>query len=241
MQAAQLLVQVDQAGGDTRKAAVAGEGLRGHLHSALQGVCEVLEAGGGGACLSQGVELLLGLLDLLAGFGLGILDGGLGHLAADAQHFAPERQVVDDAGVVGGVGGRRRAVHQVGEVAQTPQVLERRVAPEPLHQHDRLGQLAFTDVFLHCRKEALVERLEEVTALQPVAQPLVGRVVEQHGPQQGLFSFEVVGRGGDGLAGRRARQSESGYVHRRGYTPRYVRRGRTGGRIRGLSPFICVL
>ena len=76
-----------------------------------------LEAGGGAAGLGQGVELLLGLLDLVAGFGLGVLDGGVGHLAADTQHLAPEGQVVDDAGVVGGVGGGGRAVHQVGEVA----------------------------------------------------------------------------------------------------------------------------
>ena len=236
MQPAELLVQVDQPGGHARQSAVAREGLRSHLDCALQRVGEGLEAGGGAAGLGQGVELLLGLLDLVAGFGLCVLDGGVGHLAADTQHLAPEGQVVDDAGVVGGVGGRRRTVYQVGEIAQAAQVLERRVAPEPLHQHDGLGQLALADILLHRGEQALVEGLVEVTALQPVAQPLVGGVVEQHRTQQGLFGFQIVGGGGDRLAGRRTGKAEGGDVHRLGYTRRLRQRRSDGPSQNGLIP-----
>ncbi len=238
---AELLVQVDQPCGHPRQTAVVGKGLRRHLHGALQGVGEALEAGGGAAGLGQGVELLFGLLDLLAGFGLGVLHRRLGHLARDAQHLAAQRQVVDDAGVIGGVGRRRRTVHQVVEVAQTAQVLERRIAPEPFHQADGLGQLALANGLLHGAEQALVERLVEVATLQPIAQPLIGRVVEQDRAQERLFGFEIVGRGRNGLARRRTRKAESGDVHRHSYSLRLRHIRGLVSRSSRLSPFIALL
>jgi hypothetical protein len=58
--------------------------------------------------------------------------------------------------------GSASSVDQVGEVAHPAQLLERRVALEPLDQHDRFGQLTLADVVGDRRVEALVKRLVEV-------------------------------------------------------------------------------
>jgi hypothetical protein len=118
VQAADLLVQVDQAGGEAGQAAVAAVGLGGHGDRALQGGGEADEAGRDAAGLGEFEQLLFGLLDLVAGVELGVaLLGEGGDVPADADQVAPQRQVVDRAGVVRGVGGRRGAVDEVGEIA----------------------------------------------------------------------------------------------------------------------------
>ena len=108
MQAAQHLVEVGQAGGEARQAAVAAVGLGRHVHRARPGRRRRSdEAAGGAAGLGQGVELLLGRLDLVAGGESRVaLGGGDGDLAADADQVAAQRQVVDHPAIVGRVGGR---------------------------------------------------------------------------------------------------------------------------------------
>ena len=89
MQAAQLLVEVDQAGGEAREAAVAAVGLRRHLHRAGEGLGELDQAAGRGARFGQGVELLLGALDLVPRGAVRVAGGGVGgDLAADADQVA---------------------------------------------------------------------------------------------------------------------------------------------------------
>ena len=130
MQPAELPVEVDQAGGNARQLPVPLEGLRRHLHRPVQGVGEGDEALGRPTGLRQGEKLLLGLFDLVAGRQFGVRGGFGGDLSADAYQIPPERQVIDGAGVVGGVGRRRRPVHKVGEIAHAAQFLERGVAAE---------------------------------------------------------------------------------------------------------------
>ena len=65
--------------------------------------------------------------DLVDGgrFGLGrVLDD----VSADADQVAAQRQIIDDASVVGRIGRRRRAVHKVGEIAQAAELLACRCA-----------------------------------------------------------------------------------------------------------------
>ncbi len=196
MQAAQLLVQVDQAGGQAGQAAIAAEGLGRHLHRAAQRVGEGHEPGRDRAGLGQAVELLFGALDLIAGAAVG--GGGPdGDLAADADQVAAQGQVVDQPAIFGGVGPWRGAVHQIGQIAQPAQLIEGGVLAEPLHHHDRLGQLALLDVLFDGREQPGVERLIEVARLQLVAQPLEHAVVEQQRAQQGLLGFQIVRRVSD--------------------------------------------
>ncbi len=90
VQAADHLVQIGEAGGDAGQAAVAAVGLCRHLDRALQGVGEGDEAGGALAGLGQGVERLLGDLDLVLGGMLLVAGGRLGDLAADADQVAAQ-------------------------------------------------------------------------------------------------------------------------------------------------------
>src|SRR5207244_1869815 len=117
--------------------------------------------------------------------------GGGGDLPADADEVAAQGQVVDGAGVVRRVGGRRRAVDQDGQIADAAQLLERRVAAELFGKEDRLSQLTLANLGLDGGEQALVERLEEVPRLQVVAQPFEGGVVVEQGAQQGLFRLDV--------------------------------------------------
>ncbi|MNE14209.1 hypothetical protein D3C80_1070750 [compost metagenome] len=197
MQAAQLAIQVDQAGGQTSQLALALIGLARHFHGPGQGGGEVDETRRRLARLGQGIEGLFGLFDLLVGgrIGVGRL---LDHLAADADQVAAQRQVIDDASIVGRIGGRRRAVDQVGQVAQAAELMKRRVLLEALHQDGRLGQQALTDVILDRLEQPLVEGLVHVRAAQTVAQPLEHGVVEHQRAQQRLLRLQVMGHGRDG-------------------------------------------
>ncbi len=202
VQAADLGVQVDQVAGQARHAAVAAVGLGGHLDRAAQGVAEADETGAGRAALGQGVELLFGRLDLVAGRQLDVVladaaVGGGGDLAADADQVAAQGQVEDRAGVVADIGGGRGAVDQVGQVAQAAQFLEGRIVLELVRQQDGLGQLALADMGLDRLEQPLVEGLVEVAALQAVGQALIGRVVVQQHAQQRLFGLQVVRRDRD--------------------------------------------
>jgi hypothetical protein len=157
----------------------------------------------GPARLGQIVELLLGRLDLLLGGRFDVAGGFGGDLAAQADQLAAKRQVVDDPAVVCGVGGRGRAVDQVGKIAEAAQLVEGGIGLEPLHDDDGLGQHAAADVLLGYAVEPTVERLVKVARVQLVAQPLIGAVVEQDGAQKRLLGFQAVrGAGGNGGFGR---------------------------------------
>ncbi len=198
VQAAQHLVEIDEAGAEAGHAAVARIGLGGHVDGAADGVGERDEAAGGRAGLGQGIELLFGGLDLVAGGAVGVDHRLVGDIAADADQLAAQGQVVDHPGIVDDIGRRRGPVDQVGQIAQAAQLLEGGIAAEAFHEHDRLGQLALADVLLHGGEQPGVERLVEVVGLEVVAQAFIGGVVVEDRPQQGLFGLDVgggVGRG----------------------------------------------
>lgn len=192
MHAADLLVHVDQASGKAGQTAVPAVRFRGHRHGAAQGVGEVHEARRHATSLGELIELLFGRLDLVAGVHLGVaLLRGRGDVAADADQVAAQGQVVDRRAVVRRVRGGRRAVDQVGQIADAAQFLEGGVAAELFRQQYGLRELALADVVRDRLEQPLVERLVEVLRLQVVAQPFEGGVVVQKSAQQRLFSLDV--------------------------------------------------
>ncbi len=143
---------------------------------------------------------------------LGVALGGDRDVAADTDQVAADGQVIDQPAIIGGVGRRRGAIHQIGQIAQAAQFLEGHVLAKPLHQHDGLGQLTLANVLLHGREQALVEGLVEVAPLQLVAQALIGRVVEQQRAQQRLFRLDIGGRMlGVGLGGAQVEGRDDGH------------------------------
>ncbi len=162
--------------------------------------------------------MLLGRLDLFAARHFGVAHLGVSRdLAADADEVATQSQVVDDAGVVGDVGGRRRAVHQVGQISHAAQFLEGGVALKLFGEQNRLGQLPAAHGVLDGAEQPAMERLEEMSRLERVAQALISAVVIQKNAKQGLFSL-YVRRGVKDVSRRRGRaqveKGNDGHIYR---------------------------
>ena len=149
MQSADFLVEVDQAGRDAGKATIAPVCFGRHLQGTAQGIHEGDEALGRSPGFRQRIEARLCRLDLVHRR-LRVL-GGLrpdGDFPADPNQVPSEGQIVDGAGVVRRVGGRWRAVNEVGEIADAAKRLEGWVPAELLCQQDGLSQLALSDLGL---------------------------------------------------------------------------------------------
>ena len=210
VQAAQLLVQIHQAGRHARQPAVTAIGLGGHLDGPAQGIGKVDKAGGGRAGLGQCIELSLCGLDMVAGGAVAVI-GRRCNVAANSDQVAAKGQIIDHTGIVRRVGSRGRAVDQIGQIAQAAQLFKGWFALEPLHQHDGLGQHALADMFLDGSKQALVEGLEEVPRLKQVAQPLIGSVVIEQRTEKGLLGLDIGGHvGGPDVVGLGAAQIKGG-------------------------------
>ena len=193
VQAAEALVEVDEAGREAGEAALALVGRVRHLDRVDDGAAEGLEALVDLALLAELVERLLGLDDLVLGLAVELGARGLvGDVLAEQDQLAPDREVVDQLGVVAGGEERDRCAgeaHEVGgaaELAQAGVVLEEgldgdrgreRVPPDPLG-----GDL----------EDAGVDGVEEVRRLHEVGDPVVDVVVDEERSEQRLFRFDVV-------------------------------------------------
>ena len=117
LQAAHLLVEILEAGGNARKAAVALVGVGRHVDRIGERPAEGLEALAVFARLGDLVEALLGLLDQVA---RGRIDrrviGDVDDIAADADELAPLRELVDRAAIFLGVDDRGRRGREAREI-----------------------------------------------------------------------------------------------------------------------------
>ena len=133
-------------------------GAGGYGDRPVQGVGEGDEALGDAAGLGERIELLFGGLDLVAGRAVGVALGRhIGDVAADTDQVAAQRQVVDRPGVVRGVGGGRRAVDEVGRMADAAQTSKPTSRANCSAIKIRLGELALADVALDGGEQPLVE------------------------------------------------------------------------------------
>ena len=98
------MVEVGEAGGKSRQAAIAPVGIGGHVDGIGQRRGEGLEARAVFAGLGKLVKLLLGTLDLgRRGRVDGRIEGGVDHLLADPDELAADGEVVDGAAVILGI------------------------------------------------------------------------------------------------------------------------------------------
>ena len=193
LEAGQLLVEVDEAGGD------AGDGL-----VVLEQGLEVVEVGA--EEVAQGRD---GVGDPLLGHvedeGLGLVDGprdvvgqavaDLGDVAGDGDEAAEEGVLLDDAGVAAGVADGRGARLQGDEDGRAPHRLQQ-VGPGQLVGHrDRVGRLALGVEGGDGVVDVAVGRLVEVVGVElDLDRGHDGVAAEEHGAEQGLLGLEVVGR-----------------------------------------------
>ena len=193
LQAAQLVIEIVEAGRDAAEVAVALIGPGGHVDRDLQRVGEFLEAAAVLAALGDLVEPLLRLLDLVARAGIdGRVIGDVDDVLADLDQFAPDRQIVDRAAIVFGVDDRRRLGGEPREILLHVDPAEIVFAEERL-QRDRRGEFSRADQRARDLVDAAMDFLDEMLGLQEVGDAVPGVVVDQDRAEQRLLGLDVGG------------------------------------------------
>ncbi len=205
MQPAQLLVEVDQAGGDAGQAAVALVGGVGDIHRVGHGLEKALEAAFGDALFAQLVEPLFGLDDLFARLAVDLDLGGLGRdVAAERDQFAPHGEVVDHLGIVARGIGRDRGPGEAGEIGGAAQFLQPRIILEKGLERDRRGERVLLDAGGGDLEDAGVDGIVEMLGADQRGDAVIDVVVGQDHAQKLLFGLDIVRQSLGVRDGRRA-------------------------------------
>ena len=174
--------------------AVALIGGRRHVERGGDGRAERLEAAVVAAGLGDGVELALGLLDLLAWRGIDRrIVGRVDDIAADDDEVAPHREIVDRAAVILGIddGGRfRREAREILADCEAAEISVGKVGLERDHRRD----LARANKLAQHLVDAPVQVFREMLGLEKVGDAVEGVVVHENGAEQRLFRLDIVGR-----------------------------------------------
>ena len=195
LQAAHLGVEIAQARGDARQAAVALEGLGRHVDRGGQRLREALEAAVVTAGLGKFVKLALGVLDLRArGKIHRRIEGDIDHVLADPDQVAAQRHVVDRAAVVLRVDDRGGLGRETREVLANRHAADIGIGGQEGFQRDGGRDLAHPDQAAGGLENGLVDRLEEVLRFQKVGNPVERVVVDQDRAQQALLRLDIVRR-----------------------------------------------
>ena len=193
LQARQQLVDVVVAGGRAGDRVAPGVGLLEAVHHRLDRLAEQLR-GVGDAVLGDLEDLGLGVVDGL-GHVVGLAVGHLGDVAGDVDQAPQQRGVLDDAGVVGGVGDRRRGVLQGVQRLRAADLLEQAVAAQLVGDGDRVGRRTRRVQGPHGVEDVLVRRAVEVLRAQPLLGDRADGVTrQQQRAEHGLLGLQVVRR-----------------------------------------------
>ncbi len=191
-------------GGHARQPALALPGLEPPVYGAGQGFRKAVEAALVTPGFSDCVEFSLGFLDLRAGTGVHPrVIGDVDHILADMDQFAPHREIVDGAAVVGGVddggglGGQTRQILRNGHPAEV-------LLAEKGLERDRGGELSGANQLAGCLEDAAVQFLGEMFRLQKIGDAVEGVVIDQNGAKKRLFGLDIGWRG----AKRRVRRGD---------------------------------
>ena len=163
VQAAEALVEVDEAGREAGEAAVALVGGVRHLDRVDDRAAEGLEAAVDLALLAELVERLLGLDDLVLRLAVDLAARRLlGDVLADQDQLAADREVVDQLGVVAGGEERDRGAGEADEVGGAAELVEAGVVLEEGLEGDRRRERVAADALGADLEDAGVHRVEEV-------------------------------------------------------------------------------
>ena len=195
MQAAQKLVELEEAGGDAGELADAAVGRLGRDRGLGQRDAEGLEAALGLAGAREVVELLLGHLDLVQrGFIDVAAEGAVDHALAEIDELAAQIEVVHRLAERRGIDHVHRRRRQAGEVGGTAGRLHVLVLLDVGLQRDGAHDLAALDQPRQRIEQLAVQGIGEVLGPQELGDALVGGVVDQDGAQQRLLRLEIVRR-----------------------------------------------
>jgi len=195
MQAAQLAVEIMEAGGDAGDVAVALEGLLGDLDRRGHGVLQRLQHALDLARLRQLIEPLLGRLDLLHRRQVEVVGEGLvDDLLAEVDEFAAQEEVVDGVAVVLGVDDGDDSVLEPREILGAAGLDQRRVLVEEVAQGQEVRDLPALDQRAGGLVDAAVQRIGEMLLAQELVDLVVDAVVGEDRAEQRLLGLVVVRR-----------------------------------------------
>ena len=196
MQAAQLLVEIDETGGDAGEATFALVGRVCDINSVRYGLEKTLKSTLRCALFGQLVKRLFGLDDLLFRFGGHVDLGRLGaDVAAQLNEVAAHGEIIDHLRVVADRKGADRSTRQpreIGGAAQFPEPLV--IFHERLERH-RAREIVLGDARSGDVEDARMHRVVEVIGGDDGRDPVVDVVIGQDRAQQLLLGLDGVGHG----------------------------------------------
>ncbi|GBD42523.1 hypothetical protein HRbin39_01917 [bacterium HR39] len=202
LQPAQLLVETDEAGGNAGHVALTVPGGVDDAHRVLEHVGKRAEVAAPLAALGQLEQPLFGPLHQLHGRGGGIrIEGLVDHLLAHLDEPAPQRQVVDHAGVVDDVDDHLAGAGDALEIRAAVQFRQRRIGVEQVVEGGVVGELALLDGLGADLEDAPVDGLVEVLGAQEVRHAVIELVVDEDRPQHRQLRTQIVRHGAHGGGG----------------------------------------
>ena len=195
MQAAQLLVQVDQPGRDPGQPPVALIGGVGHIHRIRYRLEKALKSALRDTLFAQFVQPLFRLDDLFARFAFDIDLGGAGrNIAPQRDKLAAHGQIIDHLGIVACRKGRNRGPRQTGQIGRPAQLAQPQIIFQKGFQRDRRGQRVLLDARSGNLEDAGVNGVEEMFGPHQRRNAVIDIVVGQDDAQQLLLGFDVMGQ-----------------------------------------------
>ncbi len=193
MQAAKLLVHVNEAGRDARKAAIALISCIGHINSVSYCLEKALKTAFGNALFAKLVKPLFGFDDLVLRLGRNFDLGGLrSDVAAKLDQLAPDRQIIDHLRIVFRGIGRNRCPREAHKIGRATQFLQARVVFEKGLQRHRRGKRVLLDARGRNFEDALVHGIKEMLGLHLGRNAVIDIIVGQNRAQKLLFSLDIV-------------------------------------------------
>ena len=194
LQAAGLVVQVGEAGGQTGDGVGAVEQRVDAVDGLGEDVVETHRTAGLGALFGDLEDLALGLVEnLVAVAALGRI-GAVGDLAADADQFAQRGPLANDSGVGLDVGHRRSVLGQLAQVGQAADLVQVAFLVQlfghgnHVERHVALGQ------HVDGAEDQPVVMAVEVAVRDLVGDPFPGVVVQHQATQHGLLGLDGMRR-----------------------------------------------
>ena len=193
LEAGEELVEVVVAGGDAGDRVAAGEVLLdavdGELHQ-LADVAVRVDDTPVGDTEHPALGVVEGIVDVV---GTAVAD--LGDVGGDEDQATQQRGVLDDPGVGGGVGDRRRGVLQRMQRLDAARLVEQAEPGQLLGDGDRVDRFAGLRHGHGDVEDVLVARLVEVVVAQPGLDDRPERVArQQNGAEHRLLGRQVVWR-----------------------------------------------
>ena len=194
LQTTEFVVEFVETRAEARKTPVALPGFRRHIDGDGERVGKPLETAVVTALFGDRVELAFRLFDMIARRCIDRrIEGAVDDVFADDDQFAPHREIVDGAAVIGGVDDRRRLGGETGEILRDADAAEIVFAQKGL-QRDRRREFAGANELRRDIENAAVQFFGEILRLQEIRDAVESVVVDEDRAEQRLFRLDIMRR-----------------------------------------------